>query len=141
MIRATDVLGPGTAGDTLILDFDARNRRRFAAKTAGGLDILVDLPRPMAIADGARLALEDGRHVVVQAADEDLLRVTPPTARIAWHLGNRHLAVEIAEDALFIRADHVIAEMLAGLGATTEAARRPFQPEGGAYAGHGHAHG
>jgi len=138
MIRATDVVGPGPADDALTLDFDGRNRRRFTATTAGGVDVLVDLPRPMAIPNGARLALENGRTVEVLAADEDLLRVTPATARIAWHLGNRHLPVEIAEDALFIRADHVIAEMLAGLGAATAPARRPFQPEGGAYAHHAH---
>lgn len=133
MIRATDVVGPGPADDALTLDFDGRNRRRFTATTAGGVEILVDLPRPMAIAHGARLALEDGRHVEIRAADEDLLRVTPPTARIAWHLGNRHLPVEIADDALFIRDDHVIKEMLVGLGAVAEPERRPFQPEKGAY--------
>jgi len=138
LIRAASVVGPGAADDALTLDFDARNRRRFTATTAGGLEILIDLERPMAIGHGARLALADGRHVEVRAADEDLLRVTPPSAQIAWHLGNRHLPVEIAADALFIRADHVIAAMLVGLGATTAAVRRPFQPEGGAYAGHAH---
>ncbi len=92
--------------------------------------------------DGIRL--EDGRIVAVEAAPEHLLEIAcrdeRALARIAWHLGNRHLATEIGERVIHIRNDHVIADMVRGLGAEVRAVERPFNPEGGAY-GHGAVHG
>ena len=92
--------------------------------------------------DGIRL--EDGRIVRVEAAPERLLEITcadeRALARIAWHLGNRHLATEIGDRVIHIRDDHVIADMVAGLGAAVRSVERPFHPEGGAY-GHGAVHG
>jgi urease accessory protein len=99
---------------------------------------------------GDGLRLEDGRIVAVEAAPERLLEITcadaPQLARVAWHLGNRHLAAEIGAAAIHIRDDHVIADMVQRLGAHARAVERAFSPEGGAYgagavAGHGHDHG
>ena len=99
-------------------------------------------------AAGDGLRLEDGRIVAVEAAPERLLEITcadeRALARIAWHLGNRHLATEIGERTIHIRDDHVIADMVRGLGAEVRSVERPFNPEGGAYghgAVHGHSHG
>lgn len=146
--RAGAVLRRGawsdSAYDAVKLDFEARSRRRLVLSSEGGLTFLLDLPRPAAIEDGDALKLEDGRLVAVQAAAEELLEVRCGTeaalVRVAWHLGNRHLPTEIADEALYIRYDHVIEEMLQGLGAETVRVSRAFQPERGAYAG-GHSHG
>ena len=152
MIRADTVLERGTwegeAVDTVVLDYDARHRRRIAMQGLHGFSFLLDLPRPVAISSGDALRLEDGRLIAVQAAEEELLEVTCDNRfdlmRVAWHLGNRHLPTEIHDAALFIRYDHVIEEMLKGLGAWTTVVTRPFQPEGGAYGQGsvmGHSHG
>ena len=138
----------GDAVDAVRLDFDARSRRRLVLTCEGGLSLLLDLPRPSALEEGDALKLDDGRLVAVRAAAEELLEVRCDThdalVRVAWHLGNRHLPTEIAEEALYIRYDHVIEEMLQGLGAETSRVSRAFQPERGAYAGghsHSHSHG
>lgn len=128
--------------DVVTLDFDARHRRRIRILGNCGTDLLVDLANATALGDGDGLELEGGGIVVVRAAPEPLLEVRAASAeelaRLAWHLGNRHLPVQILEEALRLRADHVIAEMLTGLGAQVRAIDAPFDPEGGAYAGHGH---
>lgn len=137
------------AADSLTLDFDMRHRRRFTFATARGEAILLDLPRAVAMADGDGLRLDDGRWLRVTAAHEPLAEVrcgsAHDLARIAWHLGNRHLPAEIADGAIRIRPDHVIEAMLEGLGAEVAHISAPFQPEGGAYGGerrdhHGHGH-
>lgn len=107
----------------------------------GGTEFLLDLPNPLALKDGHVLALDNGGFIVVRAADERLLKVQSSnpreTARIAWHLGNRHLPAQIEADCIFIRYDHVIAEMLMKLGAEATEIQAPFEPESGAYsAGH-----
>jgi urease accessory protein len=139
----------GDAVDSVTLDYDERHRRRITLHTALGKHVLLDLRRPAALADGDAL-LTDGGIVVVRARAEALLAVSCPDpdkrARIAWQLGNRHLPVEFAGPVLFIRHDHVIADMLRGLGAEVEAVQRGFQPEGGAYGegrvlSHSHHHG
>jgi urease accessory protein len=90
------------------------------------------------------LQLEDGRWLRVQAAAEPIVEVTHKDPiqlmRIAWHLGNRHLPAEIRSQVLRIRPDHVIEDMLHGFGADLQKVHAPFQPEGGAYRGHGHRH-
>ena len=78
--------------------------------------------------------------IAVEAAPEPLLRITGDLTRLAWHIGNRHTPCQIAGDHLLIRADHVLADMLARLGATVEPVTGAFTPEGGAY-GHGRTHG
>jgi urease accessory protein len=138
----------GKGADMVRLDYDKRTRRRIALKGAGGLAFLLDLDKAPVLRAGDGLRLEDGRIVAVEAEPERLLEITcadeRALARIAWHLGNRHLASEIGARVIHIRADHVIAEMVRGLGAKVREVERPFNPEGGAYghgAVHGHSHG
>jgi urease accessory protein len=147
VIRATRVFPSGewshVATDTVVLDFDHRHRRRLRMQGEGGLDFLLDLADAVAIRDGDGLLLADGRIVEVKAADEPLAAVrakdTAHLVRLAWHLGNRHLPVQVEADRLLIREDHVIEEMLASLGATLTHVEAPFDPEGGAY-GQAHHH-
>ena len=145
MIRATEVLD-SDAGcfDSVTLDHDDRFRRRVALTTDGGLEFLLDLPRATELAAGQALRLADGRLIGVRAADEDLMEVRARDPlhllRTAWHVGNRHLPCAVHADRLVLRHDHVIAEMLEGLGCEVRHIRGPFTPEGGAY-GHGRTHG
>jgi urease accessory protein len=129
---------------SLTLDFDARHRRRIRLTSDQGEDILLDLAKTVAMADGDGLQTEDGRWFRVQAASELLVEVRHKDpnqlVRLAWHLGNRHLPTEIRSDALLIRPDHVIEEMLRGFGADLAKLKFAFQPEGGAYGGHHHSH-
>ena len=151
MLRATEILRAGLWGgkpaDVARLDYDKRTRRRIVLTAQGGLSFLLDLAKAPVLAAGDGLRLDDGRIVAVEAAPERLLEIACPDAhalaRIAWHLGNRHLATELAERTLYIREDHVIADMVIGLGAAVRSVERPFNPEGGAYGGgavHGHSH-
>lgn len=148
MIRATQIIPAGRwprpAADTVVLDFDGRHRRRVTMTGIDGTVFLLDLPETVAIEDGAGLRLEDGRVIGVEAAPEVLLELTcedpQQLARIAWHLGNRHLPTEVRGTTLRLRDDHVIAEMLRGLGLTVTNVHAPFQPEGGAYGSTGHHH-
>ena len=130
------------AAGTLTLDFDARHRRRIRMTADAGEEILLDLPKAVAMADGDGLRLEDGRWLMVQAAAEQLVEIRHKDpnqlVRLAWHLGNRHLPTEIREQVFRIRSDHVIEHMLRGFGAELRRVQAPFQPEGGAYGDHGH---
>jgi len=132
------------AAGTLTLDFDARHRRRIRLTADQGEEILLDLPKAVAMADGDGLRLEDGRWLMVQAAAEQLVEIRHKDpnqlVRLAWHLGNRHLPTEIRERVLRIRPDHVIEHMLRGFGAELRRVQAPFQPEGGAYGENGHHH-
>jgi urease accessory protein len=132
------------AAGSLTLDFDARHRRRIRLTTDQGEDILLDLPKAVAMADGDGLQLDDGRLLKVQAAAELLVEVRgkdpDQLIRLAWHLGNRHLPTEIRHQALRLRPDHVIEDMLRGLGADLVRVQAAFQPESGAYSGHAHHH-
>ncbi len=109
-----------------------------------GTAFLLDLPDAVALRGGDALVLEDGGLIEVVAAPESLAEIAgadPAAAvRIAWHLGNRHLPVQLVGRRLRIRRDHVIEAMVAGLGGTVVAIEAPFDPEGGAYAGGGHGH-
>jgi urease accessory protein len=145
MIRATKVFAAEkwshVATDRVVLDYDRRHRRRFAMTGEKGTEFLLDLAEAAALRDGDGLLLEDGRIVEVKAAPEPLAEITATDAahllRLAWHLGNRHLPTQLMGDRLRIRHDHVIEEMLIGLGAKVADVTAPFDPEGGAY---GHAH-
>ena len=150
MIRATRVLGQHrwkeAPADTVVLDFDDRHRRRMAMTGTHGLEFLLDLENAVALRGGDALVLHDGRLVEVVAAPEPLVEIRGADPhhliRVAWHLGNRHLPTQIMPKGLRIRRDHVIEEMVKGLGARVIEIEAPFDPEGGAYAGgdHGHAH-
>jgi urease accessory protein len=128
----------GAAADCVVLDYDDRHRRRMTMTGAKGTSFLLDLPAAAELRGGDALLLEDGRLVEVVAAPEPLLeiRCTEPLhlARVAWHLGNRHLPTQLLPGALRIRRDHVIADMARGLGVEVIEISAPFDPEGGAYA-------
>ena len=138
----------GIAQDSVRLDHDQRSRRRMVFRTQGGVSILLDMARPGTLRDGDALRLEDGSRVAVEATAEALLEIravsTAELVRIAWHLGNRHLPTQLVPGAdggrLRIRHDHVIAEMVEGLGGHCAAIQAPFDPEGGAYEGKGGGH-
>ena len=156
MIRATSVihshdkLAHAEPADTITLTFADRFRRRMAMVGDGGLEFLLDLPSATELGHGDFLVLEDGRHIRIVAADERLMRARPDDpsdrsglARVAWHVGNRHLPCEIHDSFLVLAYDHVIADMLAKLGCTVEEFDGPFNPGGGAYGvgrtfGHSH---
>ena len=131
---------------SVTLSFDDRHRRRIRMATDQGEPVLLNLTKPEPLADGDGLAFQqDQGWLEVKAAPEDVLEVDADDrrhlARLAWHLGNRHLPTEILADGrLRIRYDHVIEAMLQQLGARLLRRRATFQPEGGAYAGQ-HRHG
>src|SRR3954467_14224116 len=149
MIRATQVQRhhqwAEPAADTVVLDFDDRHRRRMVMTGTRGLEFLLDLENAVALRGGDALVLEDGRRVEVVAAPEPLIEIRGSDpghlVRLAWHLGNRHLPTQIMAKGLRIRSDHVIEEMVRGLGARVIEIEAPFDPEGGAYADAGPAHG
>jgi urease accessory protein len=131
------------AVDSVLIDYDGRHRRRILLRTESGAEVLLDLPQAVRLRHGDGLALDEGGIVQVCARPEQLLEIHAheegELVRIAWHLGNRHLPVQLLGDRIRIRADHVIAEMVEGLGGHVEAIAAPFDPEAGAYAG-GHQH-
>ncbi len=143
MRRAQKILRAGEwSGEALLsvtLDFDRRYRRRLRFRADQGAEILLDLPEAIHIRDGDALVLEDGSLVTVHAAAEQLLEISAPSPdlliRLAWHLGNRHLSAQFLRGALRILDDHVIADMVRGLGGTAEPKTAPFDPEPGAYHG------
>jgi len=148
MIRATQVRAQHrwtqAPADTVVLDFDDRHRRRMAMTGTRGLEFLLDLEHATVLRGGDALVLDDDRLIEVVAAPEPLaeIRGADPhhLVRVAWHLGNRHLPTQITAKGLRIRRDHVIEAMVKGLGARVIEIEAPFDPEGGAYAGGGHAH-
>ena len=129
--------------DRVLIDFDRRHRRRILLATEGGREVLLDLPQAARLRHGDGLVLDDGGVVEVCAKPERLLEIHAheegELIRIAWHLGNRHLPVQLLGDRIRIRADHVIEGMVEGLGGHVDAIEAPFDPEAGAYAG-GHQH-
>jgi urease accessory protein len=148
MIAVSKVLAPGAwtgpPADTVTLDYDGRHRRRIVLTGASGAQYLLDLAEATHLRDGDGLALADGGVLEVVARPEPLLevRAASPEAliRLAWHIGNRHLAAAIGPDRILIRRDHVIAHMLEHQGARVREVEEAFDPEGGAYQDHGHDH-
>jgi urease accessory protein len=147
--RTADAVAGRDFADSVVLAFEDRRRRRGTVTTLGGLEVLVDLEGAPTLAHGDAYELADGRLIEIVAEAEDLLEVRGRDPRhlirLAWHLGNRHLETEIGPKWLRIRRDHVIADMLRGLGGKVVEIEGPFQPEGGAYehgrhAGHAHEH-
>lgn len=146
-MRAQQVLPAGTWDDAqeidrVLLDYDHRHRRRIVLRTGRGENLLLDLPQPVHLHRDDGLLLDDGGVVRVEARAEPLMEIhAQPAAlvRIAWHLGNRHLPVQLLDERLRIRADPVIPDMIERLGGTVLPIEAPFDPEGGAYAG-GHHH-
>ncbi|WP_370160491.1 urease accessory protein UreE [Limimaricola soesokkakensis] len=125
--------------ETCALDYEGRFLRRKRLVTASGRAFLVDLSQTTSLEAGDALELSDGSLVAIEAAPEPLTEARGDLVRLAWHVGNRHTPCEIRPDSLVIRRDHVIAHMLAHLGAELRDVTGPFTPEGGAY-GHGRTH-
>lgn len=127
----------GEAADRVVLDYDDRHRRRIAMTGNNGVTFLLDLPTPAELRSGDALLLEDGRLIEIVAAPEPLLEIhcadPRQLARIAWHLGNRHLPTQITNGFLRVRRDHVVADLALRLGAEIVEIEAPFDPEGGAY--------
>lgn len=150
MIRAGKILaqaaGKNTCADTVLLDSTERHRRRATMTCVRGLEFLLDLPEAIMLRTGDAIMLDDGRLIEVLGKPEPLaeIRCASPRelANVSWHLGNRHLPVQIFDNRIRIRRDHVIEDMVRGLGAKVALIEAAFDPEGGAYAQpeHGHEH-
>ena len=137
---------------TVELDWDVRQKSRFAATDSQGRALAIFLPRGQAVRGGDVLVAEDGSLIRVLAAPQKVLHITTCAAhgtpfdlmRAAYHLGNRHVPIELQPDHLKIEPDHVLADMLRSMHMTVVEANMPFEPEGGAYGGHvtndGHSH-
>ncbi len=131
-----------TPDDTLTLPYNERQKSRQPAVTQGGKQVGVFLPRGQTLRHGAILTNSQGFKVRVDAAPEQLstVKCNDPLlfARACYHLGNRHIALQIMPNELRYLTDHVLDQMLVGLGLTIEHHTLPFEPEAGAYHGHGH---
>jgi urease accessory protein len=147
----TDILPAGAwtgdPADRVTLDYDGRHRRRIVLTGASGAEYLLDLAEATHLRNGDGLQLPGGGILAVVAKPEPLLEIRAGTPealiRLAWHIGNRHLAAQVFADRILIRRDHVIAHMLEHQGAVVAEVEAPFDPEGGAYHDHGadaHAH-
>lgn len=162
--RATHIVGAGQwpadeEKGRVILDYEDRYRRRVRLRAENGKAVQLDLDDVTRLSDGDGLALEEGGYVRVVAAEEPVAdlrcRDLVETARISWHVGNRHIPIQVMDDGtLRIRDDHVIVAMAESLGADVTRLQAPFTPEPGAYKGadgqafhthdadgHGHNHG
>ncbi len=149
-LRSQSILPAGTwnpeaATDEVLIDFDRRHRRRIVLKTEAGQSLLLDLPQAARLRDGDGLQLDTGPTIRVRARPEPLAEIHAHSdaelIRIAWHLGNRHLPVQLLRDKIRIRRDHVIEAMVEQLGGHVDIIEAPFDPEAGAYAGgHSHSH-
>jgi urease accessory protein len=130
------------------LDWDLRQKSRFEATDSAGRQLGVFLPRGTVVRGGDVLVAQDGSMIKVIAAPQLVLKITPCSShgtsfdliRAAYHLGNRHVPIELKPDHLKIEPDHVLADMLRAMHLTVLEANEPFEPESGAYAQGGHAH-
>jgi urease accessory protein len=138
---------------TITLDWDTRQKSRFDATDSTGRALGVFLPRGTVVRGGDVLVAEDGSLIRVEAAPQTVLRITACTehgspfdlTRAAYHLGNRHVPIELQPDHLKIEPDHVLADMLRAMHMTVVEVSESFEPESGAYGDHGghggHSHG
>jgi urease accessory protein len=134
---------------TVELDWDVRQKSRFDCIDSAGRQLGVFLPRGTTVRGGDVLVAEDGSLVRIVAAPQTVLRITHCTAhgspydliRAAYHLGNRHVQIELKPNHLKIEPDHVLADMLRAMHLIVNTVSEPFEPEAGAYAQGGHSHG
>ncbi|HAV2816670.1 TPA: urease accessory protein UreE [Acinetobacter baumannii] len=137
-------ISPDQAFETVELTFDTRQKSRFRAALASGVDIGADLPRTGILRSGSYIATQEGDVLRVDAKPERLMKVTAQTEfdllKAAYHLGNRHVPLMLTPTALYFEPDHVLAEMVEGLGLTVTETDHPFEPESGAYAQNSHDH-
>jgi urease accessory protein len=151
MLTISQRLQESRAADArLVLPFELRSRSRFRAQLVGGEEVGVILARGQILRGGDLLLAADGRVIEIGAADETVSTVHSAQpralARAAYHLGNRHVALQIGAGWLRYSHDHVLDEMLQGLGLAVTVEEAPFEPEAGAYhadgeAEHAHSHG
>lgn len=133
---------------TVELDWDVRQKSRFSATDSSGRSLGIFLPRGTVVRGGDVLVAEDGSLIRVVAAPQPVLRITAcaehgspfDLTRAAYHLGNRHVPIELAPDHLKIEPDHVLADLLRAMHLTVVETQEAFEPEGGAYAAAGHGH-
>jgi urease accessory protein len=129
--------------ERMVLAFDQRQKSRGLARLVSGEEVAVALPRGTMLRGGDLVVASDGRVIEVVAPAEPLLHVecdSPDAlARAAYHLGNRHVPVQVGVGWLRLATDHVLQEMLKGLGARVVTIEAPFEPEAGAYGAH-HRH-
>ena len=145
--KTSAVQSDATPVADLVLPFEQRQKSRLLAQLSNGEEAALFMARGSILRGGDWLKAKDGRVVRVVAEPERVLQVTCDTphalARVAYHLGNRHIPLQVGEGWLRLEADHVLREMARGLGAKVEEIDAPFEPEPGAYGGHGghtHAH-
>jgi urease accessory protein len=149
MLKAAELLSALPAGsaiaDSLTLPFELRQKSRLIAALGSGQKIALSLPRGQVLRHGSLLRASDGSVVEVRSADEELSVVSSndPSVlvRAAYHLGNRHVALQIGPGTLSYLHDHVLDDMLRGLGLEPSFAVQPFEPESGAYGRSSHHHG
>lgn len=139
MLEVHRIADSGAVEGVLELPFEQRQRSRLKAELQDGEDVAVFLPRGTILRDGMLLAASDGRVLMVRAAAEDVSSIGSDDpvllARIAYHLGNRHVILQIGDGFLRYQHDRVLDDMVRGLGGRVEIECAPFEPEGGAYGG------
>ncbi|MDB6061272.1 MAG: ureE, partial [Verrucomicrobiaceae bacterium] len=140
LLTITQRMAPGKEFDErLVLPFDQRQKSRLRVRLESGIEAALQLERGTILRGGDRLRSGDGRIVLVVAADEPVLRVTASSAqqlmRATYHLGNRHVPLQIGDGWLHLEQDHVLKDMLLGLDMTVHEQLAPFEPEAGAYGG------
>ena len=144
-IRPAGSFSAGDAIDRVVLDAGDRQRRRIVLTGEKGIQLLLDFEKPVTLRDGDGLVLEDGSIVVVAGQAEPLVEISAGApadlVRLAWHIGNRHTDAQFTDKGFRIRRDHVLEEMVKGLGASTTLIEAPFEPEPAAPHGGGHDHG
>lgn len=150
MRRATSVLSPAERGnrpviDTVILNYAQRSAQKITATGVKGGQFEIDLVAPVRLRTDDALLLDDGGLLKVVAAPEPLIEVRAPDlarlARLAWHLGDRHVPAQLFANRIRVRREPAIEVLLTSLGAKLASIEAPFEPEGGAYeSSHGHAH-
>ena len=125
----------------LRLPFESRQKSRLRTKLVSGEEVGLMLPRGEILRGGDLVTASDGRVIEVLAEPEKLLHIeSAELAKVAYHLGNRHVPVQVGKDFLRFAEDHVLEEMVMKLGATVRSIEAPFEPEAGAYAGGHHQH-
>jgi urease accessory protein len=144
--KTNALLGAASPVADLVLPFEQRQKSRLLATLSTGEEAALFMPRGTILRGGDWLKAQDGRVVRVVAAPERVMQVVCKDAhtltRVAYHLGNRHVPLQVGDGWLRLESDHVLKEMLVGLGAEVQEADAAFEPESGAYGGHGgHTHG
>ncbi|TMJ04800.1 MAG: urease accessory protein UreE [Alphaproteobacteria bacterium] len=146
MKRVSEIRRAGASGpvvDRVVLDADDRQRRRIVLTSDEGTKLLLDFPSPVTLHDGDALVLDDGSLIAVAGRAEPLIEVSAKTpldlVRLAWHIGNRHTDIQFVAQAFRIRHDHVLEEMVRGLGGVIKAIEASFDPEPAAPHSHPHA--